>query len=103
MNNMKNNMTEDEIWDIIGFLKISQARYKTLQTLNSDYLMPTEISKKAKLTNSQVSNALHDLKKKKLVRCMNEHARKGRVYQATSIGLEILEILKNDETFMDLI
>nr|WP_294999713.1 winged helix-turn-helix domain-containing protein [uncultured Methanobrevibacter sp.] len=97
MNNMNTNMTDDEIWDIIGFLKISDSRYKTLKTLNTNRLMPTELAKAAELTNSQVSNALHDLKKKKLVRCMNEHARKGRVYEITPLGKEILETLKNSE------
>lgn len=93
---MKSKPTEDEIWGIIGFIKISQSRYRTLQCLKEGNLMPTEISKKTRLTPAQVSVALHDLKKVKIVRCMNEKVRKGRIYQCTDLGLKIIEIL--DET-----
>ena len=90
---MKNKPTEDEIWAKIGFIKISQARYKTLKCLNNEYLMPTEISKKTLLTPAQVSVALRDMKKEKIVRCMNEKVKRGRIYQCTDLGREILEIL----------
>ena len=90
---MKNKPTEDEIWGMIGFIKISQARYKTLKCLSNEHLMPTEISKKTQLTPAQVSVALRDMKKVKIVRCMNENVKRGRIYQCTDLGLEILEIL----------
>lgn len=90
---MKNKPTEDEIWGIIGFIKISPSRYRTLECLRDNYLMPTEISRKTRLTPAQVSMALHDLKKKKIVRCMNENVKKGRIYQCTELGLEIMDIL----------
>lgn len=91
---MKNKPTEDEIWGIIGLIKISQTRYRTLKCLKDDNLMPKEISKKTGLTPAQVSVALHDMKKVKIVRCMNEKVRKGRIYQCTDLGLEIIEILE---------
>lgn len=91
---MNSKPTEDEIWSIIGFIKISNARYRTLQSLRHENLMPSEISKRTRLTPAQVSVALHDLKKKKLVRCMNETAKKGRIYQCTNLGREIIEILE---------
>ncbi len=37
---------------------------------------------------------LNDLKSKKLVICLNENAKKGRLYKTTKLGLKILEILK---------
>ena len=42
----------------------------------------------------EVSSALNDLKSKKLVICLNENAKKGRLYKTTKLGLKILEILK---------
>lgn len=95
-NNMKSKPTEDEIWAIIGLIKISKARYRTLQCLRNENLMPTEISKRTRLTPAQVSLALRDLKKLKIVRCMNENVRKGRIYHCTQLGEHIMEIL--DET-----
>ena len=91
---MKSKPTEDEIWTIIGYIKISATRYHTLTCLKDSYLIPTEISKETGLTPAQVSVALNDLKKRKLVRCMNENVRKGRIYQCTDLGLEIIGILE---------
>lgn len=91
---MKNKPSDDEIWGIIGFIKVSPSRLKTLQCLNDNHLMPTEISKITELSTAQVSIALHDLKKIGIVRCMNENAKKGRIYQCTPLGLEILDIIE---------
>lgn len=59
--------------------------------------MPSEIAKTTGLRTTQVSNALSDLKEKELVICMNESAKKGRLYQNTELGLEILERLDRNE------
>ena len=90
---MKSKPTEDEIWSNIGYIKISRSRYLTLTCLKDDNLMPTEISKKTRLTAAQVSVALRDMKRKGIVRCMNEDAAKGRIYQCTDLGLKIIETL----------
>lgn len=91
---MPQKVNEEEIWELIGFIKVSPTRYKTLKTLRTDFLMPSEIAKTTGLRTTQVSNALADLKEKDLVICMNESARKGRLYQNTELGLEILERLE---------
>ena len=91
---MEGKLTEDEIWDLIGFIKVSQTRYNTLKALETDFLMPTEIPRRTGIRTTQVSNALHDLKERNLVECKNEHVRKGRIYQITEDGLTILKKLK---------
>jgi len=91
---MKINITEDELWDLIGFIKISSARYETLQTLQNKHLMPSEIIRQTDLTPSQVSIALRDLKSKKLVKCVNEKARKGRIYCNTPLAEKALEKIR---------
>lgn len=90
---MEGKLTEDEIWDLIGFIKVSQTRYNTLKALETDFLMPTEISRRTGIRTTQVSNALHHLKARNLVECKNEHVRKGRIYQITEDGLTILKKL----------
>ena len=87
---MDRKLSEDEIWELIGFVKVSQTRFTTLKTLETNFLMPSEIAKSTGLRTTQISNALHDLKEKNLVVCLNESARKGRIYQNTALGLEIL-------------
>ena len=94
---MKNNLNDEELWRIIGFLKVSTSRLKTLNALKNNFLMPSEISRKTDLSQSQVSTSLHDLKKNNLVMCMNEKTRKGRIYHATDLGLELLEIINENE------
>lgn len=93
---MTNQISEKEIWEIIGFVKISPTRYKTLKTIKNDFLMPSEIAKSSGLRITQVSNALHDLKEKNLVFCLNEEATKGRIYKNTELGLEVLDMIENN-------
>ena len=88
------NLNEDEIWTIIGFIKVSQTRYATLKALEDNFLMPSEIAKKTNIRVTQISNSLHDLKEKKLVECKNEEASKGRIYQNTELGSTVLKILE---------
>ena len=88
---MAGKLSEDEIWELVGFIKVSQTRYITLKTLKTDFLMPSEIAKQTGLRTTQISNALRDLKERDLVVCLNETTRKGRIYQNTPLGLEILE------------
>lgn len=95
---MNNKISDEELWEIIGYIKISPTRYQTLKTIKSDFLMPSEIAKTTGFRITQVSNALHDLKKKNLVYCMNEEATKGRLYKNTQLGLEVLEIIENNRT-----
>lgn len=91
---MNEKLDDKKKWEIIGFIKVSSTRYKTLKILKNDFLIPSEIAKSTGLHSNQVSNALHDLKKMNLVVCQNENAKKGRVYQNTELGREILEILE---------
>lgn len=95
MISMSHQINENELWEIVGYIKISPSRYKTLKSLESGHLMPSEIARSTGMRITQVSNALHDLKEKKLVYCMNEHVTKGRIYQTTDLGMEILEIIDN--------
>ena len=88
---MNNKGNEKEFWAIIGFIKVSPTRYKTLKALEKDFMMPSEIANFTGFRITQVSNALHDLKEKGLVYCMNEEATKGRIYMNTELGLKVLK------------
>ncbi len=92
---MNNDISEKELWAIVGYLEVSSARKKTIQAIGDEkYKLPSNICKETGLTSSQVSNALRDLKNKGLVICLNESVSKGRLYKCTNLGLKILEKLK---------
>ena len=90
---MEDRIVDEELWEIIGFIKVSSIRLQTLKSLKDTFLMPSEIARITGFRTTQVSNALSDLKERNLVRCMNEDARKGRIYQNTELGLTILRML----------
>lgn len=93
---MSEELSEKELWEIIGFIKISPIRYKTLATLSTGFLMPSEIARSTGMRTTQVSNALNAMKKKNLVVCKNEDAYKGRIYQNTELGLEVLRLIEQE-------
>lgn len=92
---MTKNESKVNIWELIGFIKISPARYNCIKSIGKGYKMPTEIVKETGMRITQISNALHDLKAKGIVICLNETTVKGRLYQNTRLGLQILEELEN--------
>ncbi|MDO5824529.1 MarR family transcriptional regulator [Methanobrevibacter sp.] len=86
-------MENIEIYELLGYVKISPYRTNTLKIISDDLKMPSEIAKELNVKTSQVSSALHDLKEKDLVICVNEEVRKGRLYKCTDLGKEIIKKL----------
>lgn len=74
----------------VSIIKNSEYRKKILLSLfNANYLTPSEISEKTKIRLNHVSNFLKDLKDNKLIVCLNEHEKRGRLYQITKLGKEV--------------
>ena len=86
-------MEENDLYKILGYVKISPYRTNTLKSIGSELKMPSEIAKDIDIKTSQVSSALSDLKNQNLVICINEEVRKGRLYKCTDLGLEIINLL----------
>ena len=86
-------MDKNQIYEILGFVKVSPYRTNTLKSIGDDIKMPSEIAKDIGIRTSQVFAALADLKKQDIVICVNEEVRKGRLYKCTPKGLEILKYL----------
>ncbi|MCK4729994.1 MAG: MarR family transcriptional regulator [Candidatus Aenigmarchaeota archaeon] len=70
----------------ISLIKSSEYRFKILKAIGDDIIMPSEISKKIDIRLNHVSTFLQELKKKGLIECLNEDAKKGRLYQLTKLG-----------------
>lgn len=90
---MSQKELEPNFWSLIGYIKVSPARLNCIKIIGTEYKMPKEIAKESEMRITQISNALHDLKEKEIVFCLNEDNIKGRLYKNTNLGLELLEEL----------
>ena len=90
---MKTNL-DDETLKKISYVSISSYRLKTVQSLRgSEVKIPTQIAKDTGIKPNHISKVLSELKSKDLVECINEEARKGRLYRLTPDGEEIANSL----------
>ena len=76
----------------ISIIKNSEYRKKILLSLAEvSYLTPSEISEKTKLRLNHVSNFLKDLKDNKLIICLNDEDKRGRLYKITELGKRVIK------------
>ena len=68
-------------------------RIKTMELLTNP-LMPSEISKKMQISLTHASKIIRELYKKKLVNCLNESLKIGRIYKLTKKGQRVLKEVK---------
>ena len=69
------------------YVRISKYRYNVMKVLSrNDVKIPTQISSEARIRKNHISKILKELKNSKLVECINEEARKGRLYRLTELG-----------------
>ncbi|MEW6294809.1 MAG: winged helix-turn-helix domain-containing protein [Candidatus Diapherotrites archaeon] len=82
---------DSELIKPISLLKSSKYRQKILEFIGDKTITPKEISKGIDVRINHVSMFLRDLKKNKLVECLNEEDKRGRLYQLTRIGKKVLK------------
>ena len=70
----------------ISVLKSSDYRTRIIKAIGEEILTPSEIASKTEIRLNHVSMFLTDLKKNKLVKCLNEENKKGRLYELTELG-----------------
>ena len=70
----------------VSLLKSSAYRLKIIRAIGDGTLTPSEIANKVNIRLNHVSTFLRDLKNNKLVKCLNEENKKGRLYQLTELG-----------------
>jgi len=86
-------MNNDEIFDLVGYIMASEYRTKILKSIGENIKIPSAIAEEIGLRTNHVSNVLKDLKDKNLVVCLNENARKGRLYKNTDLAFDVLKYL----------
>ena len=78
----------------ISLIKSSEYRHKVLKAIGNEVITPSEIAKKVDLRLNHVSMVLTNLKNKKLVKCLSEETKKGRLYELTELGKNAINRLK---------
>ena len=86
-------MNNEKFMEILGFVKVSSYRTKTLKFIGYGMKMPSEVGEHLNIRTSHASNVLSALRKQGLVTCINPKVKKGRLYQNTDLAKELLEYL----------
>jgi predicted transcriptional regulator len=87
-------MNDDELFKLVGYVMASDYRKNIIKSIGNDIKIPSVIAEEIGLRTNHVSNVLNDLKTKNIVVCLNEEARKGRLYKNTDLGLTILKYIE---------
>lgn len=97
--NKINSMSKenDELLKLTSYVQISKYREKTLKSIGDEVKIPTNIAKDSGIRTNHISKVLSELKNKEIVECINEEARKGRLYRLTDTGKEVLDTIKDKE------
>lgn len=88
---------DDELLKLTSYVEISKYREKTLKSIGNNVKIPTNIAKDSDIRTNHISKILSELKSKEIVECINEEARKGRLYRLTDTGKEVLESINEKE------
>ena len=88
----------DELLKLTSYVQISKYREKTLKSIGDDVKIPTNIAQDSGIRTNHISKVLSELKSKDIVECINEEARKGRLYRLTDTGKDILDVIKEKES-----
>lgn len=88
---------DDELLKLTSYVEISKYREKTLKSIGNNVKIPKNIAKDCGIRTNHISKVLSELKSKEIVECINEEARKGRLYRLTDTGKEVLESINEKE------
>ena len=90
---MKANL-DDEMLKTLSYVSISSYRLKTVKSLQNEIKIPTNIAKDTGILPNHISKVLKELKEAGIAECINEEARKGRLYRLTDLGDELVKNLE---------
>jgi predicted transcriptional regulator len=86
---------DDKLIKAVSLIKSSKYRYKIMISIGDGIKLPSEISKDVNIRLNHVSAVLNDLKINGLVKCLNEKAKKGRLYKLTKLGKDAIKTINN--------
>ena len=77
-----------------GYVMGSTYRVKVMKVLQNEVKIPSQIAKDAGIRTNHISKVLNELKNEDIAECINEDAKKGRLYRLTDVGEEIVKKLE---------
>ena len=86
--------TRDKIIKLSSYVNSSSHRSLVLNDINTSIKTPKTIATGTGLRPNYVSKVLKDFKVEGIVVCINEEARKGKLYELTELGLKIFDYLR---------
>lgn len=86
---------DDETLKVFAYVNISSYRVRSVKALKGEVKTPTDIARDADIKLNHISKILGQLKECGVAVCLNEDARRGRLYKLTSVGEEIVDHLDN--------
>lgn len=87
-------MSKEEKLGLAAYVITSSYRERALTVLHTNKNMtPKYIAEHCNVRGNHISMTLKGLKEKKLVVCINEEVRKGRLYQITPLGEEVMSLI----------
>ena len=90
-------MDQQDIIVLAGWIKASSYRNRVMINLGNKTKTPSSIARDSQIKMNHVSMVLKALKEKKLIICLNEDSKKGRLYQMTDLGKQVAQAVKNIE------
>lgn len=88
---------DDRTIHLLSFVKSSKHRKNIILFIDRKTKIPSEIANNFNMSYTHTSKNLNSLRNEGLVTCLNENDKRGRLYQLTDDGLNILEILKEND------
>lgn len=83
-------------WEDYSFIVRGRIRKNVLKAVEKPRT-PSQISKITKISDSHVTRALKKMESKGFVRCLTPNESKGKVYELTEKGKEILKNIRESE------
>lgn len=87
-------MANENLMILKSYVEISSYRKKAVNAIGDNYKIPTQIASDCGIRPNHISKVLKELKDHELAECINEEARKGRVYKLTRKGKQIWRMIK---------
>ncbi|MDR0911493.1 MAG: MarR family transcriptional regulator [Methanobrevibacter sp.] len=87
---------EEKIVYATTYIKSSKNRFNLVGILENGMKTPSEIANLTNLRLSQISFLLKGLKTEKIVECINENAKRGRLYKLTDLGKKTVQFIEEN-------
>lgn len=88
---------DDETLKKYAYVSISSYRAKVVKAMEDDVKTPVKLAADSGIKKNHISKVLRELKESGVAECINEEAKRGRLYRLTDTGEEIAKHITIDE------